>query len=150
VEGVTLRHTFLCAFVLAVVTTTSAESPAKFVKLDRLCGELSFVTPVSGGGMDSKSLSNVKMNLYPWEQGIACCRKSHPFFTTLTAKEGAFLFKNVDAGRYWLVANYQGESLQLAIEFDPASRNDADAACWQQQFDIDAKRHLTMGIRVEM
>jgi hypothetical protein len=136
--------------LLAAVTATSAEAPGKIAHLDRMCGELSFVTPISGGGMDSRPLSNVNLEIYPWEEGIMCCRNSRPFFTAITGKEGAFEFKNVGAGRYWLVTDYQRKTFQLAIAFDPASRTPASPACWQQQFDIDAKGHLVMGIRSEM
>jgi hypothetical protein len=141
---------FSCVWLLAAVIATSAESSPKFVSFDRLCGELSFVTPVSGGGMDSEPLNNVKLELYPWEDGIACCRNSHPFFKTITGKEGAFEFKNVAPGQYWLVLHYQGKMFQLAIVFDPGSRTPASAACGQQQFHIDAKGHFTTGVRVEM
>ncbi len=146
----TLRLMLQCLWLLAAAADISAESPAKFVYLDRLCGELSFVTPVSGGGMDSRPLSNINLEIYPWEEGITCCRHSHPFFTTVTGKEGAFELKSVEAGRYWLVAHYQRKAFQLAIVFEPASRTPASAACWEQQFDIDAKGHFTMGIKSEM
>lgn len=145
-----LRLTISCLWALAAVITTSAESSPKFVTFDRLCGELSFVTPISGGGMDSEPLNNVSLDLYPWEEGIICCRNSHPFFKTITGKEGAFEFKNVAPGRYWLVVRYQKRLFQLAVAFDPASRTAASAACWQQLFDIDAKGHFTTGVRVEM
>jgi hypothetical protein len=142
--------TFPLIWLLAAVITTSAESLPKFVNLDRLCGELSFVTPVSGGGMDSEPLNNVRLDLYPWEEGIVCCRNSHPFFKTVTGKEGAFEFKNVAPGRYWLVVRHQRKRFQLAIVFDPGSRTPASAACWQQIFDIDTKGHFTMGVKSEM
>jgi hypothetical protein len=151
VEKVRLRLTFLCTWLLlATVTATSEESPAKVVHLDQMCGDLSFVTPISGGGMDSRPLSKVNLEIYLREKGITCCRNSRPFFTTITGKEGAFEFKNVGAGRYWLVTHYQRKTFQLAIAFDPESRIPASPACWQQQFDIDAKGHLVIGIRSEM
>jgi hypothetical protein len=150
VERVKLQQTFSCAWLLAAVITMSAESSPKFVNFDRLCGELSFVTPVSGGGMDSEPLHNVRLDLYPWEEGIVCCRNSHPFFKTMTGKEGAFEFNNVVPGRYWLVVRYQRRAFQLPVAFNPASRTAASAACWQQEFHIDAKGHFTTGVRVEM
>ena len=100
--------------------------------------------------MDSEPLNNLKLALYPWEEGIACCRNSHPFFTTIAGKEGAFEFKNADQGRYWLVVHYQKKTFQLAIDFVPGSRTPASAACWQQEFNLDAKGHLTTGVRSEM
>jgi len=100
--------------------------------------------------MDSEALKNVKLALYPWEDGIACCRNSQTFFKTISGREGAFEFKNVDRGRYWLVVHYQGKTFQLAIAFDPDSRTPASAACWQQLFQIDAKGHFTTGVRSEM
>jgi len=100
--------------------------------------------------MDSEPLKNLTLELYPWEEAITCCRNSHPFFKTVTGKEGAFEFKNVDPGRYWLVAHYQRKVFQLAITVDPGSRTPASAACSQQEFHIDAKGHFTTGVRVEM
>jgi len=98
--------------------------------------------------MDSKELKNVKLELYPWEEGIACCRNSHPFFKAVTDKEGAFEFKNVDTGRYWLVLHYQRKLFRLAIALDPDGP--ANAACGYQLFEIDAKGHLTTALRSEM
>jgi hypothetical protein len=149
VEAVKLRLTFSCVWLVAAVIATSAQPAPKFVKFDRLCGELSFVTPVSGGGMDSEPLNHAKLELYPWEEGIACCRKSQPFFKTMTGEEGAFEFKNVDPGRYWFVVPYRGRTYQMAIMFDPKRRTPASAACWQQLFHIDAKGHFTTGVRAE-
>ena len=100
--------------------------------------------------MDSEPLNNLKLELYPWEEGIACCRNSHPFFKTITGNEGAFEFKNVDPGRYWLVVHYRRKLFQLAIALDPASRTSASPACGQQLFHIDAKGHFTTGVRAEM
>ena len=145
-----LRVTFSYVWLLAAVIATSAQSSPRFASFDRLCGELSFVTPVSGGGMDSEPLNNVKLELYPWEEGIACCRNSHPFFNTVTRREGVFEFKNVAPGQYWLVLRHERKMFQLAIVFDPASRTPASAACWQQEFHVDAKGHFTTGVRVEM
>jgi len=147
-ERVRLRATFSCAWLLAAVVVAPAESSPQFVSFDRLCGELSFVTPIPGGGMDSKELKNVKLELYPWEEGIACCRNSHPFFKAVTDKEGAFEFKNVDTGRYWLVLHYQRKLFRLAIALDPDGP--ANAACGYQLFEIDAKGHLTTALRSEM
>jgi hypothetical protein len=118
------------------------------VSFDQLCGELSFVTPSSGGGMDSELLKNVKLELYPWEEGIACCRNSHPFFKAITDKEGAFGFKDVDSGRYWLVVRYQNKSYRLAIALN--ADGPGNTACGYQLFEIDAKGHFTIGIRTEM
>ena len=145
-----LHLTLSFLWLLTAVTATSAESSRKFVNFDRLCGELSFVTPVSGQGMNPEPLNNVTLALYPWEDGIACCRNSHPFFTTTTGREGAFEFKNIDRGRYWLVVRHRKKAFQLAIAFVPESRTPASPACWQQLFDIDAKGHFTTGVRSEM
>jgi hypothetical protein len=147
---VKLRLTISCVWLLAAVITTSSQSLPKFVNFDRLCGELSFVTPVSGGGMDSKPLNNVKLALYPWEEGIACCRNTRPFVRTITGKEGEFEFKNIDRGRYWVAVRYQQKTFQLAIALDPGSRTPASPACWQQVFDIDATGHFTTGVKSEM
>ena len=98
--------------------------------------------------MDSQLLKNVRLELYPWEEGIACCRNSHPFFKALTDKEGIFQFKDVDPGRYWLVVQYQKKLFRLAIAVDP---NEPDsAACGYRLFEIDAKGHFTTGLRSEM
>jgi hypothetical protein len=99
--------------------------------------------------MDSEPLNNVTLELYLREEGIACCRNSRPFFKTVTGKEGAFEFRNLDPGRYWLVTNYKGKIFQMAIVFDPRGRTPASAACWQQLFHIDAKGHFTTGVRAE-
>ena len=98
--------------------------------------------------MDSELLKNVKLELYPWEEGIACCRHSHPFFKTFTDKEGTFEFKDVDPGRYWLVVHYQKNVFRLAIALHP--EGPASATCEYQLFDIDAKGHFTSGLRSEM
>ncbi len=100
--------------------------------------------------MDSEPLNNVKLALYPWEEGIACCRNTRPFFRTITGREGDFEFKNVDRGRYWLAVRNRQKTFQLAIAFDPGSRTAASPACWQQLFDIDAKGHFTIGVKSEM
>ena len=137
-------------WLLTAVVAASAQLSSKVPNFDQLCGELSFVTPVSGGGMDSEALKNVKMELYLREVGIVCCRNSNPFFKTITGKEGAFEFKNVDPGRYWLAVHYHGKMFQMPIVFDPQSRTAASPACWQQVFHIDAKGHFTTGVRSDM
>ena len=143
-----VRALFVGTCLLAVLAGARAQSSPKFVNFDQLCGELSFVTPVSGGGMNSELLKNVKLELYPWEEGIVCCRNSHPFFKTYTDKEGTFEFKDVDPGRYWLVVHYQKKLFRLAIALDP--NGPANTACGYQLFDVDAKGHFTTGIRSEM
>jgi hypothetical protein len=144
------RLMFSCVWLMATVIAALGESSPKFVNLDRLCGELSFVTPVSGGGMDSEPLSDLKLELYPWEEGIGCCGNSQPFFETRTGKDGAFEFKNVDPGRYWLVVHRRGRLYRLSIVFNPKSRTLASAACWQNLFLIDAKGNFTFGVRSVM
>ena len=121
-----------CVWLLTAMVAASAQSSSKVPTFDQLCGELSFVTPVSGGGMDSEALKNVKVELYLREVGIVCCRNSNPFFKTITGKEGAFEFKNVDPGRYWLAVHYHGKMFQMPIVFDPQSRTAASPACWRR------------------
>ncbi len=98
--------------------------------------------------MDSEQLSDVKLELYPWEEGIACCRNSHPFFTAITDKEGAFEFKNVDPGRYWLAVRYQKRLFRLAVALD--ADQPVSAACGYRLFEIDAKGHFKTALRSEM
>ena len=125
-----------------------AQPSSKVVSFDQLCGELSFVTPASGGGLDSVLLKKVRLELYPWEEGIACCRNSHPFFKAVTDKEGTFEFKDVDPGRYWLVVQYEKKSFRLAVAVDP--KETAIAGCEYRLFEIDAKGHFTTALRSEM
>jgi hypothetical protein len=145
---VKVRATFLCLCLLAAALGARAQSSSKIVSFDQLCGELSFVTPVSGGGMDSVQLKNVKLELYSWEEGIACCRNSHPFFRAVTDNEGTFEFKDVDPGRYWLVVHYQKKLFRLAVAIDPDEPG--SAACGYRLFEIDAKGRITTGLRSEM
>ncbi len=144
------RSRLSCVLLLSVASVGIAQSGPKFITFDRFCGVLEFVTPVSGGGKDAEPLSLTKMELYPWEQGISCCKSSHPFFKAVTDKDGAYEFKNVDAGRYWLVTRYRGKSLQVAVVFDPKSRTPASAGCWQQLLQFDSHGNFTLGIQVEM
>jgi hypothetical protein len=137
-------------FLLSVAVAGSTGPTPKFITLDRLCGVLEFVTPVDGDRKDTQALSDVGMELYPWEEGIACCKNSHPFFKTVTGKDGAFGFKNVDAGRYWLVVRNGKKPLRVAIAFDPRNRTPASAACSQQLLEIDSHGTFQLGIYAEM
>jgi hypothetical protein len=150
VEEVTRLSKLSCLLLLSIASAGIAQSGPKFITFDRLCGILEFVTPVSGGGKDAQPLSFTKIELYPREEGISCCKNSHPFFKIVTDKDGAYEFKNVDAGRYWLVARYREKPVQVAVIFDPKSRTPASAGCWQQLLQFDSHGNFTLGIQVEM
>jgi len=131
------RTLILLAFLaLPSAMGSLADAPLKWVTVDYLCGYLEFFTPIEGGGNDSKPLKNVLLELYPWEQGIFCCKNSHPFFKTTTGKDGRYEFKNIDAGRYWLVAHWRRKTFQLPVVFN--SENASSQNCEVQGLDIDS------------
>jgi hypothetical protein len=134
---------------MSVASTSIAQSAPKFISIDRLCGVLQFITP-HDDRTDAEPQGFTTIELFPWERGISCCKNSHPFFKTLTDKDGAYEFKNVDVGRYWLVTRYHGKPIQVAIDFDPKSRTPASAACWQQLLQFDSHGIFRLGIQVEM
>jgi hypothetical protein len=119
------RITLFVALYLVSATRGFAETPPKWVTFDRLCGSLEFFTPIPGGGNDSKPLKNVVLELYPWEEGISCC-KLPPLFKTVTHKEGHYEFKNVEKGRYWLVSHFKGRALQMPIAFTSKGASNQD------------------------
>jgi hypothetical protein len=150
VEGVKKSLPLLLGLWLALSVSVFGKTPykKKWHTFHRLCGALEYWVPISGGGNTTKPLTGVTLELYPWEAGISCCHDPHPFWTVMTGRGGRYEFKDVNPGRYWLVAQWNDRLYKLPISYAPDKSLDAE--CGLQGLDIDSKGNFGSWIRATM
>ncbi len=135
----------LPSVVVALLLSASAQHvplPGEWV-MNGACGSLEYVDliPVPNQARTytdkRKPLANVKLELYRWEEGKACCEESWPVTSTLTDKKGRFAFSGLGQGKYWVVARWNQKEYQFPANFNPA--NKVSGECTSQGFQIDSQ-----------
>jgi hypothetical protein len=140
----------LLGLSLALSVSVFGKTPhkSKWHTFDRLCGVLEYWIPNPGGGNTTKPLTDVTLELYPWEPATSCCSTPHPLWTLLTGRGGRYEFKDVTPGRYWLVAHWKDQAYKLPISYAPDKGLHTE--CDLQGLDIDSKGNFGSWIRATM
>jgi hypothetical protein len=84
-----------------------------------------------------KSLSGIKLELYRWEEGKACCEENQRVASTVTDKKGRFAFSGLGQGKYWVLARWNQKNYQFPAVFNPTNKANGD--CAGQGFEIDSR-----------
>lgn len=82
-----------------------------------------------------KTLPDVLLDLYPWEEGKDCCEGKTSTAQAVTDKKGRFKFDALTPGKYWIVARWNLKDYRKRVEF--MSVKTADVRCAEQGFSID-------------
>jgi hypothetical protein len=109
--------------------------------VDHLCGKLVSSTPhpVKGrhyvGSVDQSSLGKTELTLFSRDADAVCCMNLKTAAKTTTGDDGAFEFKGVKSGSYWLVARSDGKDYKMAIRYE-AKENPNDR-CSDLRYEIE-------------
>ena len=139
----------LVAALTLIGTSNNSSSVAvpTWVEIDRLCGEMDYRALDKNGG-EATPLKGVRVEIYSWREGVACCDGSQLLRKTTTRRDGSYGFRHVRAGRYWLVAHRSGKTFQMPIEFAPRKPTKGD--CYLQGLEIDSDGNFKGWIRATM
>lgn len=136
------------ALILTGISNSfSEERLATRVGIDRLCGEMDYRTLGRDGG-DATPLKGVRIEIYSWREGLACCGRSQLLWKTTTGRDGSYRFKHAQAGQYWLVAHWSGKTFQMPIDFAPRKPTKGD--CYLQGLEIDSDGNFKSWLRATM
>ena len=135
----------LPSVVIALLLSASAQHvplPGEWV-MNGACGSVEYVDliPVPNRTRTytdkRKPLADVRLELYRWEEGKACCEENRPVASTLTDKKGRFAFSGAGQGKYWVVARWNQKEYQFPANLNPANKVNGD--CASQGFQIDSQ-----------
>jgi hypothetical protein len=135
--------------------TLAAPVPAQFDDEElvaKLCGKLEQIesTPdKSFPGRTSGKYSPIKdatLIAYERHNKAECCTNSLVAAETTTSKSGAFEFKGLPNGYYWLVAKVEKKEYRMTIRV--AQLKDKQPVCSQMSFAIDESGEFVLRIRV--
>jgi hypothetical protein len=129
--------------VLALILSASAQHvplPGEWM-MNGACGSVEYVDLIPVPNQPRtytdkrKPLADLKLELYRWEQGKACCEDNRPLASTVTDKKGRFAFSRLGQGKYWVVARWNDKDYEFPANFNPTNKVNGD--CANQGFQID-------------
>jgi hypothetical protein len=130
---------------LALILSASAQHvplPGEWV-MNGACGSVEYVNLVPVPNQTRtytdkrKRLTDVKLELYRWEEGKACCEENQRVASTVTDKKGRFAFYGLQQGKYWVVARWNQKDYESEAVLNPTNKVNGD--CAKQGFQIDSQ-----------
>ncbi|MGC1416209.1 MAG: hypothetical protein WA817_13050 [Candidatus Acidiferrum sp.] len=108
--------------------------------MDRMCGKLVSMEAVREKGKTSSSIfvakpvSHARVRLFPPTASGDCCTLMTPSAEVLTARDGEFEFKKIEAGDYWLAAVIAGKEYKLLVRYEPSKK--PEKSCSDSQYTL--------------
>ena len=131
----------LLAFILLLALprcANSADTPAP-VDVDAVCGKLVSITYVAQEGttnsskQEVKPLSHARIRLFSPSTG--CCELVTPVAEVTTGRDGAFQFKKIEAGDYWVSASIDNKEYKVMVRFVPTKKGAAHCSEYLYAFE---------------
>ena len=141
---------------LAGAATTTMSSPAgpqveQWELVARVCGKLEHTQQVPdknnfGRYLNKNSpIKDAKLVLYEAPNNSVCCSNVPVAGEMTTNKSGAFEFKGLKNGYYWLVARVDSRDYHMSIRI--GQLKDKQPVCSQMFFDIDESGEFALHFR---
>jgi hypothetical protein len=111
------------------IPASNADEKVQWQDIDQLCGQLQFETPqkktiIVGGKSESRLytayLQDASVALYPATSAEKECCAATPIATAQSRKYGAFEFKGVGPGYYWLRVQKNGVTRVIPVHVTEA------------------------------
>jgi hypothetical protein len=120
--------------------------------VSKLCGRLEHIdrTPDKKNpiqySMKNRPIKNAKLVAYEAPNNTTCCSNVPVAGETTTNETGAFEFKGLANGYYWLVAHVDSRDYRMSIRI--GQLKDKQPVCSQMSFEIDASGEFALHFRV--
>jgi hypothetical protein len=148
-------------FALLLLAAIAGQSSGPADRVDswhtvqRMCGRMSQRKHApskrsSDPEQDSvKALRNISVELYIRQGDASCCAGLVLAGKVLTDKDGAFSFKKVSAGTYWIAFDLNGHPYSYPLRYEPAKHADPDCDMFSLELDEDREPPLNRVLVVE-
>jgi len=145
---------FILIFVsmlLAALASPAQPQVEEWELVAKLCGRLQHIERIPDKKKpiefsEKKSpIANAKLIAYQAPPNAVCCSKFLAAGETTTNKNGAFEFKELAKGYYWLVARVDERDYRMSVRI--GQLKDRQPVCSEMSFEIDAAGEFTLHFR---